>query len=56
MTAKTNRYDVFYRTKSGRGMVAHNITATSDKAARAKLKKQMRASSSFDKIVTVIKL
>jgi hypothetical protein len=50
-----NIYDVVYRTKSGRTMVTHGIEAKTMKAAAAKLKQNMRASSSFDKVVLVIK-
>ena len=50
-----NFYDIAYKTKSGRMMIASRIEAKTGKAAKAKLKKQMRASNSFDKIVTTIK-
>lgn len=47
-------YDVVYRTKSGRTMVSTRVEATSKNDAMAKLKKQMRASSSFDKPIMAI--
>ncbi len=51
-----NFYDVIYKTKSGRGMVAKRVEAKTDKAAKAKVKKEMRASKSFSHIVTTFKL
>ena len=51
-----NYYDIAYKTKGGRMMVAKRIAAKTSKEAKEKLKKQMRASSTFDGIVTVIKL
>ena len=50
-----NIYDVVYTTKSGRTMVAHGIESKTMKAAEDKIKQNMRASSSFDKVVFVIK-
>lgn len=47
-----NIYDVVYRTKSGRVMVAKAIEAKDAKSAKKKLKKQMQASSSFDKVIS----
>lgn len=47
-------YDVFYSTKGGGSMVAKNIEASSEEEAKEKLTKQMRASSSFDKPISVI--
>lgn len=55
-TKPTNFYDVVYKTKSGRAYVAKRIEAASAVIAKAKVKKQMRASSSFDKIIMAIKL
>lgn len=46
-------YNVVYLTKSGRGMVAKNIMAKNEEEAKEKLEKQMRASTSFDKVVMV---
>ena len=51
-----NYYDIAYKTKSGRMMVAKRIAAKTSKEAKEKLKKEMRASSSFDGIITAIKL
>lgn len=51
-----NLYDIAYKTKSGRLMVAKRIAAKTAEEAKKKLKKEMRLSSSFDSIVTVIKL
>lgn len=51
-----NYYDIAYRTKSGRLMVARRIEAKTAKKAESKLKTQMKVSSSFDGIVTTIKL
>jgi len=50
-----NSYNVIYSTKSGRTMVAKNIMATNKEEAEAKLKKEMRASNTFDKVVMVNK-
>lgn len=50
-----NIYDVVYKTKSGRVMVQHGVEAKTMKAAKDKIKQNMRASSSFDKVVLVIK-
>ena len=44
-------FNVIYTTKSGRTMVASNIMALNEEQAKEKLKQQMRASESFDKIV-----
>lgn len=52
----TNYYDVIYKTKSGRGMVAKRIAATSQVAAMKKVKSEMRASTSFKNCVMAIKL
>ncbi len=49
-------YDVVYKTKSGRAMVAKRISGKNANEAKLKIKKEMRASSSFDKIITAIKL
>ena len=51
-----NVYDVIYRVKSGRCVVVHNVSAKTDKEAKAKIKKEMKASSTFDKIVMAIKM
>jgi hypothetical protein len=51
-----NHYDIAYKTKSGRMMVAKNISGINANAAKAKLKKQMRKSSSFDSIITAVKV
>ncbi|PSJ72346.1 hypothetical protein C7N43_34605 [Sphingobacteriales bacterium UPWRP_1] len=50
----TNLYDVIYKTKSGRVMVAGRIEAKTANEAKAKLKKEMRASSTFDKPIMAI--
>lgn len=44
-------YNVIYTTTSGRTMVAKNIMAINEDLAKQKLKKQMRASTTFDKIL-----
>ena len=44
-------FNVLYKTKSGTTMVAKRIMAKDEKEAERKLEKQMRASSSFDKVV-----
>jgi hypothetical protein len=49
-----NRYDVVYQTTSGRAIIAKNVIAKNEKAARSKLKKEMQASTTFRKIITVI--
>lgn len=51
-----NEYDVIYKTKSGRAMVAKKIKAKTAELAKSKVKREMRASSSFDKVVMAIKL
>lgn len=51
-----NSYDVVYKTKSGRAMVAKKVEAKTANAAKAKVKSEMRASTSFDKVVMAIKL
>ncbi len=49
-----NRYDVVYQTTSGRALIAKNVIAKNEKAARSKLKKEMQASTTFRKIIAVI--
>ena len=49
-------YDVVYTTKSGRTMVATRTPAKNAEEAKRKIKKQMRASSTFKKVVTAIKV
>jgi hypothetical protein len=44
-------FNVIYTTKSGRTMVARNIMALDEEQAKDKLKQEMRASDSFDKIL-----
>ena len=51
-----NTYDVAYRTTSGRLMVAKRVQACTAEAAKTKLKREMRASKTFDKVITTIKL
>lgn len=51
-----NLYDVVYKTKSGRAMIAKNISAKNVSEAKTKVKQQMRLSSSFNGVVTAIKL
>ncbi len=51
-----NIYDVVYKTKSGRAMIAKRIEAKTAKAAKAKVKRQMAASATFKNVVTAIKL
>ncbi len=51
-----NLYDVAYLTKTGRLMVAKRISAKNKTEAKAKLKREMRASTSFKSIVTVIEI
>lgn len=55
-TKLTYFYDVIYLTKSGRGMVSKRIAAKTDREAKAIVKKQMRASKTFKKVVMAIKL
>jgi hypothetical protein len=43
-------FDVAYKTKSGRSMVALRIMAKNEEEAKQKLIKQMRSSDSFDKV------
>jgi hypothetical protein len=43
-------FDVAYKTKSGKGMVALRIMAKNEEEAKQKLIKQMRSSDSFDKV------
>ena len=43
-------FDVAYKTKSGSAMVAKRIMAKNEEEAKEKLEKQMRASSTFDKV------
>lgn len=51
-----NYYDVLYRTTSGRGMVAKRVPAKTAEAAKQKIKKEMKGSSTFKSIITAIKL
>ena len=51
-----NFYDVIYKTKAGRAMVAKRIEAETDKEAKKILKKQMRASATFGSVISTIKL
>ena len=51
-----NFYDIIYKTKSGRAMVAKRVEAKTANAAKLKIKSEMKASSTFDKIVMTIKL
>lgn len=51
-----NDYDVIYKTTSGRAMIAKRIPAKTAEAAKAKVKKQMRASSTFKSVISAIKL
>jgi hypothetical protein len=53
---ESNFYDVVYRTKSGRGMIAKRIEAKNAEDAKRIVKKQMRASSSFDKCTAAYKI
>lgn len=48
--AGLKKFDVVYSTKSGRLMVAKSIMANNEAEAKEKLKTQMRASSTFDKV------
>ncbi len=56
MAKLENYYDVVYKTKSGRAMVAKRIPAKTAKAAKALVKKQNIASTSFKNVVTTIKV
>lgn len=49
-------FDVVYTTKSGKTMIARRVKALSKEAAMAKLKKEMKASTTLDKIVMAIGL
>lgn len=51
-----NYYDVIYKTKSGRAVVYKRVEAKTDKAAKAKVKSEMKESKTFDKILMAIKL
>jgi hypothetical protein len=51
-----NYYDVAYKTKSGRMMVAKRVAGKTAKEAMEKVKKEMKTSTSFDKVVTAIKI
>ena len=52
----SNYYDVVYKTTSGRAMVAKKVEAKNANAAKAKIKREMNKSASFDKVVMAIKL
>lgn len=54
--ASLKKFDVVYSTKSGRLMVAKSIMANNVEEAKEKVKAQMRASTSFDKIRLVMGL
>jgi hypothetical protein len=49
-------YDIVYQTTSGRGMIAKNIIAKNKTEAKAKLKKEMKESKTFKKILSVIEI
>ncbi|WP_156133098.1 hypothetical protein [Lacinutrix sp. Hel_I_90] len=51
-----NYYDVVYRTKSGSAMVAKRIEASNAEKAKAKVKKEMKSSSTFKVVVSAFKL
>lgn len=51
-----NTYDVVYKTKSGRLMVAKKVCGDNANDAKKNLQKEMRASDSFDKVITATKL
>jgi hypothetical protein len=51
-----NYYDIAYKTKGGRLMVAKRVKGKNDSDARRNLKREMRASKTFRNIVSVIKL
>lgn len=51
-----NLYDVAYKTKSGRLMVSKRVSAYTAKGAKALVKKEMKASTSFDRVVTAFKI
>lgn len=46
-------YDVIYLTKSGRGMIYKRVPGKNKTEVRAKVNKEMKASTSFDKIVLI---
>lgn len=52
--ALTKFYDVIYSTKSGRTMIARKIEGKTQAEAKKNLKLQMRKSTSFNKIISVI--
>lgn len=54
--ALNNYYDVVYKTKSGRVMIAKRIAEKKATLAINKVKRQMKASSTFDKVIMAIKL
>lgn len=54
--AGKNYYDVAYKTKNGRMMVATRVEAKTAQAAMQKVKKEMEKSNSFEKVITAIKL
>lgn len=51
-----NFYDIAYKTKGGRMMVAKRVAGKTAEEAKRRLQKEMKASSSFDGIVLAIKL
>lgn len=54
--ANKKYFDVVYTTKSGKTMIAKRVEAVSAQDAKDKLKKQMKASTTFDKVVTAVGL
>lgn len=56
ITKHNNFYDVTYKTKSGRLMVAKRIAGQTENQAKELLKKKMRASETFDSVISAIKL
>ena len=50
-----NIYNVAFSTKNGSSYVANNIEASSEAEAISKLEKQMRASKTYDKVISVSK-
>ena len=55
MAQLDNFYDVIYSTKRGVTMIAKRVPAPTEAKAKAKVRKEMRASTTFKKILMVVK-
>jgi len=49
-------FDVVYKTTSGRAVIAKRVSAKSKTAAMAKIKREMKASSTFKRVLMAIEL